>query len=264
MLALFLNLNFDRWQAEASLSDAAPDPILMTPYWELPSKQQEVSAAKVEILNQRAEELFYGHPNYYTYMFSHEFRNQLFHQAFPETHLYVIWYDTGAVCPADPCPTTGNMMMASRQGVDYRMPEDFSQLLMDGNYQVTEENRDLLAHALILVTLPITQQSIYCGEGYEIDNDLIPILNENFKDKELSLIHGDFLKRDIDKDIKEIEGVFDKVIVVANLPYYITTPIIIPIKMNKKILPSVSALYIFLFSLSLRIFSSALRFSSSV
>ena len=71
--------------------------------------------------------------------------------------------------------------------------------------------------------------------AYEIDNDLIPILNDNFKDENLSLIHGDFLKRNIDEDIESIKGDYDKVIVVANLPYYITTPIIMKIIEQSKL-----------------------------
>jgi 16S rRNA (adenine1518-N6/adenine1519-N6)-dimethyltransferase len=62
--------------------------------------------------------------------------------------------------------------------------------------------------------------------AYEIDADLIPILQEHFIDKSLTLIHGDYLERDIDQDIKDLSMEFDNVILVANLPYYITTPII--------------------------------------
>ena len=62
--------------------------------------------------------------------------------------------------------------------------------------------------------------------AYEIDNDLIPILGETFKESSLTVIHDDFLNRDIDNDVADLKEVFDKVVVVANLPYYITTPII--------------------------------------
>lgn len=57
----------------------------------------------------------------------------------------------------------------------------------------------------------------------ELDDKLIPILNEELKDFDnLQLIHGDALKVDFDEIIGE-EG---SVKVVANLPYYVTTPII--------------------------------------
>lgn len=65
--------------------------------------------------------------------------------------------------------------------------------------------------------------------AYEIDGDLIPILENTFGDSTLTLIHGDFLKRNIDEDINSLNEEYDQVVVVANLPYYITTPIVMKI-----------------------------------
>jgi len=62
--------------------------------------------------------------------------------------------------------------------------------------------------------------------AYEIDFDLIPILEKSLPSKNFTLLNRDFLKTDVDVDIKDLDMNFDKVIVVANLPYYITTPII--------------------------------------
>ncbi len=60
----------------------------------------------------------------------------------------------------------------------------------------------------------------------EIDNQLIPILTEQFKDyKNFCLIHKDIMKIDI-KELIDRECENKKVKVVANLPYYITTPIL--------------------------------------
>ncbi|WP_055665295.1 16S rRNA (adenine(1518)-N(6)/adenine(1519)-N(6))-dimethyltransferase RsmA [Desnuesiella massiliensis] len=57
----------------------------------------------------------------------------------------------------------------------------------------------------------------------ELDSDLIPILNEELKDYEnFKLIHKDALK----VDFNEIIGEETSVKLVANLPYYVTTPII--------------------------------------
>ncbi|QGU93900.1 16S rRNA (adenine(1518)-N(6)/adenine(1519)-N(6))-dimethyltransferase RsmA [Clostridium bovifaecis] len=57
----------------------------------------------------------------------------------------------------------------------------------------------------------------------ELDSDLIPILQEELKDFDnFELIHKDALKVDFD----EIIGEEKSVKVVANLPYYVTTPII--------------------------------------
>lgn len=60
----------------------------------------------------------------------------------------------------------------------------------------------------------------------EIDNLLIPILEDNFKDfPNFKLIHNDILKVDLHELLQEEAG-GKTVKVVANLPYYITTPII--------------------------------------
>ena len=62
--------------------------------------------------------------------------------------------------------------------------------------------------------------------AYEIDDALIPILAEAFDDLPFTLIHGDILNRPIDEDIERLKLDVSRVILVANLPYYITTPII--------------------------------------
>lgn len=61
--------------------------------------------------------------------------------------------------------------------------------------------------------------------GYEIDETLKEPLSLLLKDNtNVNVIFDDFLKRDIKADIKDYD--YDDIIVVANLPYYITTPII--------------------------------------
>lgn len=60
---------------------------------------------------------------------------------------------------------------------------------------------------------------------YEIDTRLENILDESLKDyNNIHIIFDDFLKRDIKEDIKNYE--YDNLYLIANLPYYITTPII--------------------------------------
>jgi 16S rRNA (adenine1518-N6/adenine1519-N6)-dimethyltransferase len=65
--------------------------------------------------------------------------------------------------------------------------------------------------------------------GYEIDSDMVRILEENLKAENLSIIHEDFLKADVEADIKRYLGGFERIVVVGNLPYYITTAILIKI-----------------------------------
>jgi len=61
----------------------------------------------------------------------------------------------------------------------------------------------------------------------ELDEKLLPILNENFADvKNVKFIHSDILKTDIRKIIAE-EFSGHRYSVCANLPYYITTPILL-------------------------------------
>jgi len=72
--------------------------------------------------------------------------------------------------------------------------------------------------------------------AYEIDNDLVQILEENFEDENLSIINEDFLKRNIDEDIIALKMDYKNVVVVANLPYYITTPIILKIIEESRII----------------------------
>ena len=69
--------------------------------------------------------------------------------------------------------------------------------------------------------------------AYEIDTRLEDVLDETLKKcHNVQIIYDDFLNRDIQKDIKEYE--YDNIYVVANIPYYITTPIIMKL-INSKI-----------------------------
>jgi len=64
--------------------------------------------------------------------------------------------------------------------------------------------------------------------AYEIDSDLIPILNNNLdKYDNYEIINKDILEVDINEDIKKYQKNFKNIYLVANLPYYITTPIIL-------------------------------------
>ena len=63
---------------------------------------------------------------------------------------------------------------------------------------------------------------------YEIDKDVEPILKDNLREYDnYKIIFDDFLKRDVISDLKDYKH--EKLMVIANLPYYITTPIIMKI-----------------------------------
>lgn len=60
---------------------------------------------------------------------------------------------------------------------------------------------------------------------YEIDDSLELVLDKQLKDySNVDVIYDDFLKRNVLEDLKKYS--FQHLYVVANLPYYITTPII--------------------------------------
>lgn len=61
--------------------------------------------------------------------------------------------------------------------------------------------------------------------GYEIDDSLKDIIKDQLKDSDnVEIVFNDFLKSDVKSKLKEYD--YKKLYVVANLPYYITTPII--------------------------------------
>ena len=63
---------------------------------------------------------------------------------------------------------------------------------------------------------------------YEIDSELISYLEDNLKNyNNFKILNQDILESDINRDIEEYFKNYDKIYVVANLPYYITTPIIL-------------------------------------
>lgn len=67
---------------------------------------------------------------------------------------------------------------------------------------------------------------------YEIDRSLKNILDENLKNLvNVNIIYKDFLKENVNEELKKYK--YSKICVVANLPYYITTPIVTKIIEDK-------------------------------
>lgn len=74
------------------------------------------------------------------------------------------------------------------------------------------------------LTYYLTEKAKYVV-GYEIDESLNEIIEKQLENKNnIKIIFADFLKRNVMDDIKDLD--YKKIFVVANLPYYITTPII--------------------------------------
>ena len=68
--------------------------------------------------------------------------------------------------------------------------------------------------------------------GYEIDESLKDIIDDQLKERDnVEIVFNDFLEANVKDKIKEYN--YKKLYVVANLPYYITTPIITKIINNK-------------------------------
>ncbi len=70
--------------------------------------------------------------------------------------------------------------------------------------------------------------------AFEIDQRLLPVLEDTLSPYEnISIIHSDILKADVQAAIdRELAG-YDDIVVVANLPYYVTTPIILKLLLEK-------------------------------
>ncbi|KHF28495.1 Ribosomal RNA small subunit methyltransferase A [Anoxybacillus sp. BCO1] len=63
--------------------------------------------------------------------------------------------------------------------------------------------------------------------AFEIDQRLLPILADTLSPySNVSVIHQDILKADVQQVISEQLADVEDIMVVANLPYYVTTPII--------------------------------------
>lgn len=88
----------------------------------------------------------------------------------------------------------------------------------------------------------LTQPLLEAAEqviAVEVDPLLIPILKENLKSyPNLKLIHGDILKL----DLKELLPEGKRAKVVANLPYYITTPIVMQLLEQQERIESITVM----------------------
>ncbi|MGG0658033.1 16S rRNA (adenine(1518)-N(6)/adenine(1519)-N(6))-dimethyltransferase RsmA [Rummeliibacillus pycnus] len=69
--------------------------------------------------------------------------------------------------------------------------------------------------------------------SFEIDQRLLPVLEDTLSPYDnIKIVHSDVLKADVANIIKEELSDFEDIMVVANLPYYVTTPILLKLLME--------------------------------
>ena len=124
---------------------------------------------------------------------------------------------------------------------DFKFKKSFGQnFIKDGNIitNIVDKTK-ILPNSLIIEVGPgsgaLTKELAKVGKNvlaYEIDARLEDILDENLKDlHNVEIIYDDFLKRNISEDIKKYQ--YENIYFVANIPYYITTPIIVKLIESK-------------------------------
>jgi len=70
--------------------------------------------------------------------------------------------------------------------------------------------------------------------AFEIDQRLLPVLEDTLSPYDnVKVIHSDILKADVSKVIEEELKGYTDIMVVANLPYYVTTPILMKLIMDR-------------------------------
>lgn len=63
----------------------------------------------------------------------------------------------------------------------------------------------------------------------EIDKNMVEILSDTIQDEKFTLIHEDILKFDLERLVTELKSQYRDVYLIANLPYYITSDILMSV-----------------------------------
>ena len=116
--------------------------------------------------------------------------------------------------------------------INHKFKKKFGQnFLQDNNIikkiaNVCETNKDDLIIEIGPGAGALTKELVEKSQvlAYEIDKELENNLTNTFVDKNITFIFDDFLNRNVNKDLLGIK--YKNLYVIANLPYYITTPII--------------------------------------
>ena len=120
---------------------------------------------------------------------------------------------------------------------DFRFKKKYGQNFLKDNNIVKKivRSADIKGNSLVIEVGPgegiMTKELASVSDNviaYEIDNDLEKVLIENLKNyNNINILFKDFLDSDINKDISDYK--YDNLYFVSNVPYYITTPIIMKI-----------------------------------
>ena len=75
----------------------------------------------------------------------------------------------------------------------------------------------------------------YSGKvtSFEIDERFMPVYQEFLNQDNIEIIFGDFMEQDIKPIVDQLKQRYQKVCLVANLPYYITSPVIMKLLEEK-------------------------------
>ncbi len=79
--------------------------------------------------------------------------------------------------------------------------------------------------------------------AFEIDDRLIEVLADTLSDyPHVEVVHQDFLEADLNATVAKLKTQWNQVLVCANLPYYITTPILFKIFESKADIPVITVM----------------------
>ncbi len=126
-------------------------------------------------------------------------------------------------------------MQETLKNNEFNFKKKFGQnFIIDENIITNIVNKSEIDKETLVIEVGPGAGSLTCGLAkasksvlcYEIDTSLKQILSDNLSEyNNVNIIYEDFLKADICSDLSKYE--YNKLYVVANLPYYITTPIIV-------------------------------------
>lgn len=109
-------------------------------------------------------------------------------------------------------------------GQNFLIDEDILEIIVSASSLTKADNVLEIGPGIGTLTLELSENA---GKvlTVEIDDSLIPILNEIFSGHDnITLFHGDAMKIDIDEIVRQ--NLKEPISICANIPYYITTPLI--------------------------------------